>query len=168
MILIAIGANLPRSDGLGPLGACRWAAGRLDGLLGLRLRGLSRWYDSAPVPPSDQPPYVNGMAHLGGRADPGMLLHTLHALEAEAGRLRTRPGAVPNAARCLDLDVIAMNGLVRSAPDPIVPHPRAHLRAFVLLPLLDVAPGWKHPKYNLSPREMLATLPEQEIRAIPD
>jgi 2-amino-4-hydroxy-6-hydroxymethyldihydropteridine diphosphokinase len=51
----------------------------------------------------------------------------------------------PNAARTLDLDIIDMGGLVRAQPDPILPHPRAHLRGFVLYPLRDVAPGWVHP-----------------------
>ena len=167
MTLIAIGANLPGADGKAPLDTCRWAAGRLDGLLGLRLRGLSRWFSSAAVPPSDQPPYVNGMAHLAGQADPGRLLEALHGLEEEAGRLRHGPDAVPNAARCLDLDVVAIGDLVRQRPDPIVPHPRAHFRAFVLLPLLDVAPEWRHPIHRLSPRELLAALPDQQVRPIP-
>ena len=48
----------------------------------------------------------------------------------------------PNAARTLDLDIIDMGGMVRDAPDPILPHPRAHLRAFVLRPLAELAPDW--------------------------
>ena len=162
MILIAIGANLPGRDGQSPLQTCRWAAGALDRLPGLRLRGLSRWYRSAPMPPSGQPPYVNGVAHLDGGADPGRLLDALQALERAAERVR----GAPNAARTLDLDVIAMDGVVRTAPDPILPHPRAHLRAFVLMPLLDVAPDWRHPVLLRTARELLAALLDQGVQAI--
>lgn len=70
----------------------------------------------------------------------------------------------PNAARTLDLDIIAMGTLVRQAPDPILPHPRAHERHFVLRPLADVAPGWVHPVLARAVEELLALLPEQGVR----
>ena len=63
-----------------------------------------------------------------------------------------------NAARTLDLDVIDVDGLVRDAPDPVLPHPRAHARAFVLLPLRDVAPGWVDPRSRRSVETLLAEL----------
>lgn len=158
-ILLGIGANLPGPDGASPLEMCHRAAIALDRLPGLRLRGLSRWFRSAPIPAAAQPDFVNGIAHLEGPADPAALLAALHAVEATAGRTRS----VPNAARVLDLDIIAMGDLVRTAPDPVLPHPRAHLRAFVLLPLLDVAPDWVHPILGLGARELLAALPPQDI-----
>ncbi len=141
MILVAVGANLPGLDNAPPIETCRWAAAALDGMLGLRLRGLSRWYRTAPVPSSDQPDYVNGVAHLSGQAEPEALLAALQATEAAAGRRR----GMPNAPRSLDLDIIAIGQQVRSSPDPVLPHPRAHERAFVLVPLRDVAPNWVHP-----------------------
>ncbi len=70
--------------------------------------------------------------------------------------MRGRARGVPNAARTLDLDIIAMDQLVRDAPDPIVPHPRAHERGFVLRPLADVAPGWVHPRIGISVPGLLA------------
>jgi 2-amino-4-hydroxy-6-hydroxymethyldihydropteridine diphosphokinase len=73
---------------------------------------------------------------------------------------------VRNAARTLDLDIVAMDGLVREAPDPQLPHPRAHLRAFVLLPLRDVAPGWVHPVLGRRVEALLAALPPQDIRPV--
>lgn len=163
MILVAIGANLPAADGSDPLATCRAAAVALDALPGLRLCGLSHWYESAPQPPSGQPNYINGVAHLRGRMDPAALLTTLHEIEARAGRVR----GVPNAARTLDLDIIAIGDLVRHAPDPVVPHPRAHERAFVLLPLLDVAPAWVHPVLRRPVATLLAELPAQGIRRLP-
>jgi 2-amino-4-hydroxy-6-hydroxymethyldihydropteridine diphosphokinase len=170
MFLIGIGANLPGQDGQPPLATVRWAAARLDRLPGLRLRGLSRWYCTEPIPPSGQPSYVNGIAALMVEAaaaapDPAQLLAWLQAIEARAGRVRGEP----NAARTLDLDIIAMGdagAMVRAAPDPVVPHPRAHVRAFVLVPLLDVAPGWVHPVLRRSARDLLRELPEQATSPI--
>lgn len=170
MILIGIGANLPGPDGAAPLATARWAAARLDALPGLRLRGLSRWYLTEPVPPSGEPPYVNAVALLGiepatAVPDPADLLVSLQAIEARAGRRRGER----NAARTLDLDIIAMGeagGMVRTTPDPVLPHPRAHQRAFVLVPLLEVASGWVHPVLRRSARDLVAELPLRGIREI--
>jgi 2-amino-4-hydroxy-6-hydroxymethyldihydropteridine diphosphokinase len=162
--LIGVGANLPGPDGQAPLETCRRAVAMLDLLPASRLCGLSRWFLTAPMPPSGQPPYVNAVAALLVEpGDPAVLLARLMAVETACGRQRS----VPNAARTLDLDLIAIDDLVRDAPDPILPHPRAHLRAFVLAPLIDVAPGWVHPVFGRTAAELLAGLPAQEICALP-
>ena len=161
-ILVAIGANLAGPDGAAPLDMCRRSAIALDRIPGLQLKGLSRWYRSAPIPASAQPDYVNGVALLTGAIAPEALLASLQAIEATAGRVR---GAV-NAARPLDLDIIAMGDLVRAAPDPILPHPRAHQRAFVLAPLTDVAPSWMHPLLRQSAEALLAGLTDQPLTLI--
>lgn len=158
-ILVALGANLPGPGGRAPLETCRWAAGALDALPGLRLVALSRWYRTPPDPPSDQPWYINAVARLAGAADPAALLAALHALEAAAGRRRSGEA---NAARPLDLDLIAIGGLVRDAPDPVLPHPRAHRRGFVMAPLAEVAPGWVHPRLHRSAEALAAALPAPE------
>ena len=162
MILVALGANLPAADGGAPLDTCRAAASALDGLLGLRSHAVSRWYEAAPVPPSGQPPYVNGVARLDGEADPAALLAALHAIEEEAGRARP----YPNAPRVLDLDLIDLGGRVLAGPALVLPHPRAHLRAFVLLPLAEVAPGWVHPASGRTVEALVAALEPQEIRRL--
>ena len=164
MILIAIGANLPGPGGISPIETCRHAISDMDLLRFMRVRGLSRWYESAPVPPSGQPIYINAVVHLsvwtGSGIEPGTLLAQLMEIEQRHGRSRSEP----NAARTLDLDIIAMGSLVRDAPDPILPHPRAHERGFVLLPLRDVAPGWVHPRLARSVDALIAALPPQQIR----
>jgi 2-amino-4-hydroxy-6-hydroxymethyldihydropteridine diphosphokinase len=165
MIIIGVGANLPGPQGEAPLQTTRWAAAQLDRLPGLRLRALSHWYLSDPVPPSGQPPYVNAVALLAAmdtEPDPAAVLSWLHDIEARAGRVRGER----NAARTLDLDIIAMGeagACIRAAPDPVLPHPRAHLRAFVLRPLLDVAPGWVHPVLQRRASDLLGALPPQAV-----
>lgn len=166
MILVALGANLPAPDGTPPPDTLRAAAAALDGLLpGLRLVALSRWWRTPPVPPDpSQPDYLNGVARLraaspGATPDPVGLLGALLDLEARHGRDRGA-GAVPNAARPLDLDLIAVGDLVRDAPDPVLPHPRAHRRRFVLAPLAEVAPGWVHPSLGQGVADLLAGLPD--------
>ena len=170
MILVGIGANLPAPDGATPLMTCRWAVERLAGLPRLRVDAVSQWYITSPVPPSGQPPYVNAVAQLSVEPvsaciDPAALLAALQGIEADAGRVR---GEL-NAARTLDLDIIAMGEkgrLVRAAPDPVLPHPRSHLRAFVLVPLLDVAPEWVHPVEGSTAAELLRRLPDQGVRLL--
>lgn len=169
LIIIAIGANLPGPDGAPAIETCRRAATALDRLPGYRLAALSRWFATAPVPPSpSSPDYVNGVALLGrmGSRDvadaPAALLAALQAVEQRFGRVRP----FPNAPRTLDLDIIGMDGLVRDAPDPVLPHPRAHLRAFVLAPLCDVAPGWVHPRFRATAAALLAAVGEEGTRPI--
>jgi 2-amino-4-hydroxy-6-hydroxymethyldihydropteridine diphosphokinase len=174
MILVAIGANLAGPDGARPLETCRMAVRALAESPDVQSVEVSRWYETAPVPPSDQPNYVNGVARLTFRppgdltggptatVSPESLLAMLQEIEARFGRARSEA----NAARTLDLDLIDMDGLVRDAPDPILPHPRAHLRAFVLLPLLDVAPDWVHPRNGRTARRLQEELGQAGVRVL--
>lgn len=167
-VLIALGANLPGPHGEAPLMSCRAAVEALRGLPGLRLQAVSRWWRTAPVPASDQPDYINGVARLEGGTDPAALLARLQAIERAAGRPPVGAGRGVNAARSLDLDIIAIGDLLRDAPDPVLPHPRAHLRGFVLGPLAEVAPGWVHPRLGCTVEALLAGLaPPPEVFAAP-
>ncbi len=163
MILIGLGANLPSRFG-NPVATCEAAFSALAAL-GVSVLARSPWYETAPVPMSDQPWFVNGVAAVATDLDPPDLLATLHRVEADFGRART----VANAARPLDLDLLAYDDLLREEPPPIVPHPRLHERAFILLPLRDIDPHWRHPKSGLTIDALIAATPPGQLirRALP-
>jgi len=164
-ILVALGANLPSERFGGPRETLEAALAELE-RRGVRVLRRSRWYETAPVPAADQPWYVNGVAAVETELGPEALLAVLHAIEAEFGRVR----AERNAPRVLDLDLVAYGALVRPGPDaPILPHPRAAERAFVLLPLAEVVPGWRHPACGETVEALIARLPaDQQIRLAPE
>jgi 2-amino-4-hydroxy-6-hydroxymethyldihydropteridine diphosphokinase len=106
-----------------------------------RLIAASGNYVSAPVGvDGPQPDYVNAAAHLRTALGPGALLRRLRAIEHRLGRRRV-PGQARNAPRVLDLDLLLYGRIRASRPALTVPHPRMHERAFVLKPLLDIAPA---------------------------
>jgi len=159
-ILVGLGANLPSPAHGPPRATLQTALAHLE-RRGLRLGRRSRWYESAPVPVADQPWFVNGVVEIFTALGAPPLLELLHAVERDFGRFR---GAL-NAPRTLDLDLIAYGDVVRDREPPILPHPRMAERAFVLLPLREVAPDWRHPVSGLSVEEMIRALPPgQTIR----
>lgn len=154
--LIGLGANLPHERFGGPRQTLEAALTEL-GRRGVRTVRLSPWYRTAPIPASDQPWFVNAVAEVASELSADALLAELHAVEAAFGRART----VPNAARPIDLDLLDFNGEI-AAGGPgraTLPHPRLADRAFVLLPLADLWPDWRHPVSGLSVRTLIAALP---------
>jgi 2-amino-4-hydroxy-6-hydroxymethyldihydropteridine diphosphokinase len=154
-ILIALGANLPSRAG-GPRDTLEAAISELN-FADVLTRQRSRWFSSPAWPPSDQPPYVNGVIAVETALDPTALLALLHRVEDAFGRVR----GAPNAARPLDLDLLAYGDRVQApAPGegPILPHPRLAERAFVLLPLAEVAPAWRHPVTGQSVQDLIRAL----------
>lgn len=164
-ILIGLGANLPNEKFGTPMQTLTAAIAALR-LAGLKLVAQSSWWESAPVPISDQPWFVNGVIVATGDLDPVAMLKLLLETERAFGRRRS----VANAPRTLDLDLLAHGAAVRAGPeDPILPHPRLAERAFVLLPLAEIRPDWRHPVSGLSVAQLIAKLPPgQEIRRRPD
>ena len=126
----------------------------------------SGWFRSAPVPPSGQPSFVNGAAELDTGLDPAALLTALHRVEDEFGRTRRDR----NEARLIDLDLIDYRGRVSPPPGwPVLPHPRCHERAFVLHPLREIAPDWRHPVTGDHIDALIGRLPPgQAIERLPD
>lgn len=163
LILIGLGSNLPGAAYKSPLAVCQAALGTLA-RRGISLCRRSRWYVSAPVPPSDQPWYVNAVIAVETRLAPQALLDALLAIEASIGRRRR----VRWAARVLDLDLIAYKRRVVTATGPeaaIVPHPRFRERAFVLKPLAEIAPTWIDPGSGKPIGALLAECPRSQFAA---
>ena len=159
MIIIGLGGNLPSR--FGPPGNTLQQALRIMGERGITPISCSPCYGSSPVPVSDQPDYVNAVALVETSLSPWGLLSQMLSIEQDLGRIRGEA----NAARTIDLDLLAygevcMQGQDRAAPGLLLPHPRLHLRAFVLAPLCDIAPDWIHPGLGLSARALYAALPE--------
>lgn len=160
-VLIAIGANLPYA-GQAARETCQRVVAALRDVPGLRIEAVSAWYESAPVPPSGQPPYINGVVRGVASLGPEALLEALQTIETRFGRERS----IPNAARTLDLDLITYGSLCQNDSHLTLPHPRAHERAFVLLPLQEVAPEWVHPSNGKTLADLLPDVANQEIRRI--
>ena len=142
MIFIGIGANLSNKLHQTPLDACVAALEMLANSKKLTVVKQSLWYKSAPVPASEQPWYVNGVAQVDTALGPMELLAFLHRLEEQFGRVRS----YRNAPRIIDLDLLDYSGQMLAKDGLDIPHPRLHERAFVLLPLQDVAPDWRDPR----------------------
>jgi len=159
-ILIGVGANIASPRYGPPLQCCIAAVAAIDET-GIAVTRVSPWYESAPVPASDQPRYVNGVVAVDTELGPVDLLARLHAIEASFGRVRR----ARNEARVIDLDLLAYGRRTAEAPArPILPHPRLAERAFVLLPLREVVPGWRHPVDGRAIEEMIAALaPGQDV-----
>jgi len=149
VILIGLGANLPSAQFGAPKRTLEAALEALENR-GVRVVKRSRWYSSAPVPPSGQPRYINAVAAVETGLLPEALLDLLHAIENDFGRQRGER----NAAREIDLDLLAYGDLISTQTPPILPHPRLAERAFVLRPLSDIDPAWRHPQSRQSAAEL--------------
>jgi 2-amino-4-hydroxy-6-hydroxymethyldihydropteridine diphosphokinase len=160
-IYIGLGANLANPVHGAPLQTLAAAVRALE-VAGITIIRRSPWYESAPIPASDQPWFVNGVVEVGSDLPPEALLQSLHRVETAFGRVRSEP----NAPRTLDLDLLDYAGTIRNGDvPPILPHPRLLDRAFVLLPLRDIAPGWRHPVSGSTVAALIAALPSgQQIR----
>ena len=152
---VAVGANLN-----GPYGSPREAVLAAISMIrsnNINLLDSSRLYRSPAWPNPADPEFVNAVVQVETRLTPADLLAALHAIERRFGRTR----GVPNTPRTMDLDIVDYDGRVSAAGEtPILPHPRMGARAFVLLPLAELAPDWRHPVTG----QPIAAL----IRALPD
>ena len=157
MILIGLGANLP-SDAGPPAGTLKRALGELE-RQGVEIRGVSAFYQTPAWPDPADPAFVNAVAAIQTRLQPVELLALLHGLETAMGRLRS----APNAPRTLDIDLLDYDGVVVAGPELTLPHPRMAVRSFVLVPLLDVAPDWRHPVTGEGIAALLAALPDRDV-----
>jgi len=129
---VALGANLGDARN-----TVRAALAALDGLPHTHCVAASSLYQTAPVGLLCQPDFINAVAAIHTRLSPESLLTALFEEESAQGRVRS----IPNAPRTLDLDLLLYEDVVQQEAFLTLPHPRMHLRAFVLLPLAEIAPG---------------------------
>lgn len=154
--VVALGANL--GDRLATLER----AARLIGEEVGALAGRSGWLETPALihpddPAQSYPAYLNGVVVARSTLDPATILARLHAIEARLGRDRSQETARWRP-RLIDLDLIALDDLVVDGPDLRLPHPEMHRRDFVLAPLCEVWPDWRHPILKRTARELLASL----------
>lgn len=157
-VWLALGANL--GDRIANL------AGGLDALVagGVALDAVSSVYDTPAWPPGEGEPRYANIATSGETAlTPHELLRLAKQIELAAGRDLDAPR---NSARPLDVDILAIEGELLSAPDLEVPHVRMHERAFVLIPLLEIAPRFVHPRLGRAASELLGELDRGDITTI--
>jgi len=150
---IGLGANLPSPAG--PPDATFISAAERLASLG-RIVARSSLYSTAPVGLADQPRFLNAVLALETPLAPHALLNALLDLERDYGRDRT--SSVPNGPRTFDLDILLLGNLVLSQPGLEIPHPRLAERAFVLVPLNEIAPHARDPRSGIAVSELLAGL----------
>jgi 2-amino-4-hydroxy-6-hydroxymethyldihydropteridine diphosphokinase len=164
MIFLGLGGNMP-SQRFGPPRATLDAALEALPEQGIQVRRRSRWYRTQPLTDDGQPWYVNGVAEIETAFPPRELLARLLETEREFGRERRERWA----PRVLDLDLLAYHELNNwetvGGAAPVLPHPHLHERAFVLAPLAELVPAWRHPVLGRTVGEMLAALPPGQFVA---
>jgi len=156
VILIALGANLPSPAGP-PTATLRAALARLEEQ-GVKILSVSSFYETPAWPDPAQPAFVNAVAAVESTLQPVELLTLLHGVETDFGRLRS----APNAPRTLDIDLLDYDGK-RMTDGVMLPHPRMAERSFVLVPLAQVAPNWRHPVTGEAVRDLLIRLSDREV-----
>ncbi len=150
-VLLALGANL--GD---PVEQLANAVRALSASVGVD--AVSSLYCSEPVGFKDQPDFYNVVVRGRTELEPVDLLHAAHRVEEVLGRRRS----FPDAPRTIDIDLLAYDDRVMRTPELTLPHPRLHLRGFVLHPLVEIAPEWTHPVLIRTARELLSTAGELE------
>jgi 2-amino-4-hydroxy-6-hydroxymethyldihydropteridine diphosphokinase len=145
---VSLGSNLGDREA-----HLRRAIHALGATRGIRWIGVSRIYETDPVGPIPQGPYLNAVAEIETGLEPRALLERLLQIEAEEGRIRR---GARGEARTLDLDLLSFADRCIEDDKLIVPHPRMHERSFVLEPLCELAPQWVHPRSGRTVAELAA------------
>ncbi len=160
MIYVALGANVSSPAGL-PLQTLRLALKAMSPK-GLQVAAVSPFYRTPAWPDPADPPFVNAVAQVETSQGPVQLLRTLLAIEKSFGRVRKTRWE----PRCLDLDLLDYGGLISDEILLSLPHPRMHERPFVLRPLFDIAPDWRHPDTGQQIRDLLKIVGEEGLSKI--
>ena len=145
---------------------CLTAIERIEQIPGCQLTGRSDWYLTRPVGVKGQEWYVNGVVSLSTKIHPRDLLRRLLAIESDMGRIRRERWE----SRIIDLDILLYGREIINEEDLTVPHPLMHLRKFVLVPLVQLAPDLIHPSLGVTMAELLGTIQNngQEVVSLKD
>src|SRR5262249_9179593 len=117
-----------------------------------RVRHVSSFYSTEPVGFREQRRFWNAAVEIRWSGSPKDLLDAVKGIETRIGRTPT----FRNGPREIDIDLLDLGGIVRSGPDPVLPHPRLAKRRFALIPLAEIAPSWRHPVTGLTAGELAA------------
>lgn len=156
VVYIALGANLGDREA-----AFAHALAALQAETDLLLLGVSPVYETPPIGPPGQDPYLNAIVEMRSWLAPLDLLRALQGIESALGRDRSAD-AVRWGPRVMDLDVVFYGERVIDHEELTVPHPRAHERAFVMVPLAELAPGFRHPVLGTRISEIAVDCPDSE------
>ena len=155
-LIIGIGGNVHSLDGLHPIKVANIALKKIE-LFNIHVDKLSSWYVSEPIPKSNQPNYFNCVAFCSSHLNEIEVLKILQTIEDTMGRVRVNI----NEPRAIDLDLIDLSGKVVNSKNLTLPHPRAHLRRFVMQPIAEIFPMWIHPIIRLSAKTLANGLNDQ-------
>jgi 2-amino-4-hydroxy-6-hydroxymethyldihydropteridine diphosphokinase len=154
---LGLGANL--GD---PPSQLTEALARLGATEEVEILKVSAFYRNPPLGPREQPWFVNAAAQIRTRLTPEELLRVLRQIETALGRVRGERWG----PRRIDLDLLLYNGVVMASPELVLPHPEMHRRAFVLVPLAEIAPEAWHPGLAKTAAELLAALDPAEVALV--
>ena len=158
-IIIGIGGNLKSDDGDHPIKVAMKAIRFLEDY-SIEITNQSSWYETEPIPRSDQPNFFNCIIFANTILNELDVLKSLHDIEHILGRRRK----LANEARVIDLDLIAYSNKILRNKKIIVPHPRAHKRRFVMEPLSELDQNWVHPVLKININKILKNLENQNIK----
>ena len=158
-LIIAVGGNITNKQGVHPTKVCDDSINLLKDYK-IYIEKQSKWYISEPIPVSSQPKYFNKVIMAKSFLNEFEILKILHLIEKKFGRIRKKV----NEPRIIDLDLIDCFGLILDNENISIPHPRAHLRRFVMEPLSEINSKWIHPIYKKSVSQILKDLNTQHIQ----
>jgi len=158
-IIIGIGGNIKSKDGDHPIKIARKAIKYLRDY-SINITNQSSWYETEPIPKSDQPNFFNCIVFAKTVLKELDVLNSLHEIEYRLGRRRT----LVNEARVIDLDLIDYSNKILKKKEIVIPHPRAHQRRFVMEPLAELDKNWIHPILKINIKKILAKLSNQKIK----
>ena len=159
--IIAVGSNINSPEGFYPIENCNKAINELS-KFNIKITQKSSWYLSEPIPKSSQPKYYNSVFLCNSNHNVNKVLKIIQIVEQKFGRVRV----FKNMPRCIDLDIISFNGNVKNSLLLKIPHPRMHLRKFVLLPLFELDADWLHPLLKKNIKFFLEKVKYQKIKKL--